>query len=484
MERHGRVLQGHAMSKVADPGRPRHVFCNRTLNMRSVRAIGFDMDYTLVHYDERAWEQEAYKHVRDKLLALGLPVSELRFDPELFTRGLILDTQLGNVVKANRFGYVTRASHGTELLAHEAQRAAYERTWVDLSDKRWVFLNTLFSLSEACVYGQLVDLLDAGRLPSIRGYDQLYALVRDTMNSAHLEGELKALIARDPDRFVILDPELALALLDLRNAGKALVLITNSEYDYSRAMMSYTLDRFLPEGMTWRDLFEIVIVQAGKPGFFERPAPMYEVVDERGLLKPHFGALKSGGVYFGGHARLVEQQLGLTGNELLYVGDHVYADVHVSSQILRWRTALILRELEVELAADDAFAAEARVLTTLMAEKELCEREQAQLRLSLQRDDSGYAEPLIAVGEAQRRLSALRDQMAQLDVRIAPLAKRASELSNQRWGPLMRAGADKSRLARQIERYADVYTSRVSNFLYLTPFGYLRAPRGSLPHDL
>jgi 5'-nucleotidase len=124
------------------------------------------------------------------------------------------------------------------------------------------------------------------------------------------------------------------------------------------------------------------------------------------------------------------------------------------------------------------------VLATLMAEKEQCEREQAQLRLSLQRDEAGYAEPLIALGEAQRRLSALRDHITQLDVRISPLAKRASELSNPRWGPLMRAGADKSRLARQIERYADVYTSRVSNFLYLTPFGYLRAPPGSLPHDL
>jgi 5'-nucleotidase len=39
----------------------------------------------------------------------------------------------------------------------------------------------------------------------------------------------------------------------------------------------------------------------------------------------------------------------------------------------------------------------------------------------------------------------------------------------------MRAGNDKSRLARQIERHADVYTSRVSNLLHLTPFGYLRA---------
>ena len=43
---------------------------------------------------------------------------------------------------------------------------------------------------------------------------------------------------------------------------------------------------------------------------------------------------------------------------------------------------------------------------------------------------------------------------------------------------------DKSHLARQIERYADVYTSRVSNLLALTPFVYLRSPRGSLPHDL
>ena len=47
----------------------------------------------------------------------------------------------------------------------------------------------------------------------------------------------------------------------------------------------------------------------------------------------------------------------------------------------------------------------------------------------------------------------------------------------------MRAGNDKSLFARQVERYADVYTSRVSNLRYETPFGYLRAARGSLPHD-
>jgi hypothetical protein len=48
---------------------------------------------------------------------------------------------------------------------------------------------------------------------------------------------------------------------------------------------------------------------------------------------------------------------------------------------------------------------------------------------------------------------------------------------------LLRSGNDKSHLARQIERSADVYTSRVSNFLYATPFAYLRSRRGSMPHD-
>jgi hypothetical protein len=47
----------------------------------------------------------------------------------------------------------------------------------------------------------------------------------------------------------------------------------------------------------------------------------------------------------------------------------------------------------------------------------------------------------------------------------------------------MRAGNDKSHMARQVERHADIYMSRVSNLMHATPFAYFRAPRGSLPHD-
>ena len=40
--------------------------------------------------------------------------------------------------------------------------------------------------------------------------------------------------------------------------GKTLLLITNSDYQYTDVMMSYCYDRFLPQGMRWRDLFDMV----------------------------------------------------------------------------------------------------------------------------------------------------------------------------------------------------------------------------------
>lgn len=467
----------------------RAVFCNRTLNMRSIRAVGFDMDYTLVHYHVPIWEARAYAHVRQRLGEQGLPVDGLAFQPGLFARGLILDIELGNVVKANRFGYVTQAAHGTRLLPHERQRAIYDQVWVDLSEKRWVFLNTLFSLSESCIYGQLVDLLDAGRLPAGTDYRGLYALVEEAMNAAHLEGALKAEIIADPAIFVDLDPLLAATLLDLKHAGKKLFLATNSEWHYTRAMMAYALDPWLAPrtgAASWRELFDLVIVKAKKPAFFEEQRPFAEV-DDDDSIRPQQGPLRREAVYCGGNAEAVQRYFGCAGSEILYVGDHVYADVHVSSQIRRWRTALVLRELERELRDEQQFAPRQRELDALMRQKERLDHEQATLRLLLQRREHGMAPPdgLDATNHAaQDRLRELRAEQEALDQRLVPLLRESSSLGHPVWGPSMRAGNDKSRLARQIERHADIYTSRVSNLVHLTPFGYLRGAHGSLPHDI
>jgi 5'-nucleotidase len=462
----------------------RRVFCNRTLNLRSIAAIGYDMDYTLVHYNVDEWERRAYQHIQRKLADQGWPVDGLEFDPTAVVRGLIIDTELGNLVKADRFGYVKQARHGTVPMDFDVQRTVYGRSFIDLAESRWVFLNTLFSLSEACMYGQLVDSLDQGNLPRVLGYQDVYEVIRASLDEAHVEGILKTEIIADPGRFVEPDPNVPLTLLDQRNAGKKLLLITNSEWAYTRAMMEYTFDPYLPDGLTWRDLFDLIIVAARKPGFFSSKHPFFEVINEEGLLRPVIGAPREGGTYLGGNAQAVEAFLGVSGDTILYVGDHMFADVHATKTLLRWRTALVVRELEVEIAAAEAFTDRQRHLSELMEQKEALEREQSRRRLALQRRRKRYGpQPDRSVKELEQAVAELRSRLKTLDQEIAPLAEAAGGVGNTNWGPLMRAGIDKSHMARQLERHADIYMSRVSNLMYSTPFAYFRSPRGSLPHD-
>ncbi|MFN0063082.1 MAG: HAD-IG family 5'-nucleotidase [Myxococcaceae bacterium] len=466
-------------------GSGRAIFCNRTLNLRAIRAIGYDMDYTLVHYRVEVWERRAYDLLRDKLAALGWPVQQLRFDPQSIIRGLVIDVERGNLLKANRFGFVKRAHHGTRPLEYDAMREAYERTIIDLSEPRWYFLNTLFSLSEGCLYAQLVDLVDQHALPGVLGYEDLFRRVRTLLDDLHLEGKLKAEIIADPKRFVFQDADTPLALLDQKHAGKKLLLITNSEWTYTLPMMAYTIDPHLPSGMTWRDLFEVVIVGARKPEFFTSNSPFFEVATPDGLLKPTTTQeLKAGAAYLGGSATQLEALLGLSGDELLYVGDHMFGDVRFTKSVLRWRTALVLRELEDEVEALESFVEAENQLAARMEEKEQLEAEQCQLRVLQQRRRDSYGPTDGPTpDEVTQKLAELRTRLTALDAELGPLAKAATELSNPTWGLLTRAGNDKSHLARQIERYADIYTSRVSNFLSTTPYAYLRSRRGSLPHD-
>ena len=120
-----------------------------------------------------------------------------------------------------------------------------------------------------------------------------------------------------------------------------------------------------------------------------------------------------------------------------------------------------------------------------MARKTELDDRLAQLRLARQRAQHRLRPRARRQGPRswRRRSESVNEESQELDAKIAPLAKASGEMGNPTWGPLMRAGNDKSLFARQVERYADIYTSRVSNFLAQTPFAYLRAARGSLPHD-
>lgn len=470
----------------------RGIFCSRTLNLRSISAIGYDMDYTLIHYNVKAWEGRAYDYCMGNLQSMGFPVDGLAFDPDLVIRGLVIDKEKGNLVKADRFGYVKRAMHGTRMLSTQDVSEMYGRELVDLrKENRWEFLNTLFSVSEAVAYMQMVERYDEGAIsaeicpPDYRG---LYKAVGKALFRAHVEGQLKSEIMSNPELFVEPDPELPLALLDQKEAGKKLLLITNSDYHYTDKMMKHSFNRFLPNDMGWRDLFDMVIISARKPEFFQMSHPLYEVVTGEGLMRPCFKARK-GGLYSGGSAQMVENSLDIHGDEILYVGDHIYTDVSQSKVHQLWRTALICRELEEEYSALIHSRDHRGALIELINQKEVVGDLFNQLRLALQRRNTGRpAQTLAATNmddqELTESMQKLLIVMQRLDEKIAPMLEADGELFNERWGFLSRAGLwDKSHLMRQIEKYADIYTSRVSNFLHYTPFMYFRSQEQTLAHD-
>jgi len=250
-------------------------------------------------------------------------------------------------------------------------------------------------------------------------------------------------------------------------------------------MMSYAYDRFLPEGMKWRDLFDMVIVQARKPDFFTGNMSLYEVVTADGLMRPVLDA-KKGGLFCGGSASMVEKALLVSGDEILYVGDHIYTDAALAKLNFRWRTALIIRELEREIESLALGKPHREKLKDFMHKKELLSDVFNQLRLARQRYMHGHHTMSSFDDEdnVNDTLAQLLMVMEALDAQIGPMLEQDGSHFNTRWGYLSRAGLnDKSQLCRQIEKYADIYTSRVSNFLRFTPFVYFRSPDQSLPHD-
>ena len=52
------------------------------------------------------------------------------------------------------------------------------------------------------------------------------------------------------------------------------------------------------------------------------------------------------------------------------------------------------------------------------------------------------------------------------------------------WGQLFKAGYQNSRFAHQVERFACLYTSKVNNLLYYSPYKSYRTSADVMPHDI
>jgi 5'-nucleotidase len=462
--------------------KPRRIFVNRDLPMSGTEWIGFDMDYTLAIYDQPQMDEISIRATVQKLIARGHPpeLADVRFDPLFPIRGLLIDKRFGHVLKMDRYKVVQRGYHGMRPLSKDEIRDLYQSKKIKPTTPRYHWIDTLYALSEAALYARLVDTLDAqGRRVD---YARLFNDVRECIDEAHADGTIKGQVLCDLPRFVEKDPGLAPTLHKFRSAGKKLFLLTNSSFSYTSRMMAHLLNGSMPEYPSWRQYFDVVVVDAKKPSFFQQKHPLVEIEGE---------------AYQGGNLRDLERLLGVTGDRILYVGDHIYGDILRSKKESSWRTAMIVKELEAEVASHEACAedlANADEIDAIRAKLEDDLRyHQARVKevtRQLEAHPEGASEGGPAGSLAAERtrwkkgVDRVRSLLRETDRQSALLRARVEARFHPHWGPLLKEASETSSFGDQVEQYACVYTSRVSNFLSYSPQQYFRSPRDLMAHEL
>ncbi len=175
------------------------------------------------------------------------------------------------------------------------------------------------------------------------------------------------------------------------------------------------------------------------------------------------------------------------------MGDHIYGDILKSKKTSLWRTCMIVQELEDEIRYTESRREQISRLSEIELLRARLDDEvnhrKAHLNVLERKLERGEAtgnerlkleeERRRAKGELDKLRKALKDATEIADT----LESDVEEGFNPYWGLMFKEGNENSRFGQQVEQYACVYTSRVSNLLFYSPMQYYRSPRDLMPHE-
>lgn len=452
------------------------VYANTYVNLGSAKVVGFDYDYTLVSYKpailhliyDLAKEQLVSKFKYPKEL-LDLP----GYDPNFAIRGLAVDLDNAWICMLTLRYRVSIAFFGRERVDPMIVRQTYRSETgsgilpPEERKKRLKPLNDLFSTAEACLLADVVQWFRSRNIP----FDPR-SVVTDVLGAitqAHVSGQLHRTVGHDLERYIEPDGQKLLQLLDrFRSAGKKLMLVSNSPFEFVNKGMVYVC------GEDWRSRFDVVVVSAGKPGFYTGTRPFREVSTRTGRIK--FKPITSSSadeVYCQGSIGELVRLMGWTkshptqdrpdidGSNIMYIGDSLFADLVDARRLYGWTTGAIIREVSHETAiqASRKWQTAWKVLQILT----LCGRECQTTFFS------PTADPCGAYSQADTKI------LDDLESLAADWRSYLDALLNPNFGSIFRASRDNgqtaqpSLFARCLQRHVDFYTSKVENLgLYST----------------
>ena len=473
------------------------IYVNRSLNMARIKSIGFDMDHTLVVYQRDAFENLAFTETLQKFIEAGYPneLASLSFDPNFVIRGLLVDRERGNLLKADEHKYVKKAFHGRLELDKKTRHETYNAQ--SFRAENFLSIDTFFALSEVQLFVEIVDYMRLNPKKIKREFREVYSDLRTFIDLSHADGSIKNKVLKNPETYFQRNKSRLVAIMRLKEGGKKTFLLTNSMWDYTDAVMTYSSSPYLKElGLThWLDLFDFVIVGAKKPGFFTGDFPFQKVDRETGQLHSYKGPFEPG-IYHGGNGYLFQSLTGQKGDEILYCGDHIYGDIIRSKEVFNWRTLLVVEELVDEFSRNIDPSTEWDEIKKIFQKRE--ELDEIVQKLSSQINTAKKNLKFFEEKKDARKVSAMSKNIGKLEAKLSEKVTEVTEIDKdlkdtlQRreirihplWGDFMRVGLEKSRFARQIENYACLYTADIGNLRFYSPFKRFRSPRDLMPHDL
>ena len=109
-----------------------NIFCNIELNMEQIKAIGFDMDFTLAQYTIE-FDLLAYNGAINKLIHYhNYPTilsNDLHYQRDISRRGCMIDKKRGNILKLDQHRYVRAVEHGLTPLSREERKSIYRESY-------------------------------------------------------------------------------------------------------------------------------------------------------------------------------------------------------------------------------------------------------------------------------------------------------------------------------------------------------------------
>ncbi|XP_033941920.1 5'-nucleotidase domain-containing protein 3 [Pseudochaenichthys georgianus] len=427
---------------------PDTIFANNEMSLRDTEVYGFDYDYTLAFYS-RNLHTLIFNIARDILITNHRYPEGLRdyeYIPNFAVRGLHYDVQKGLLMKIDAFHYIQSGTvyRGLDPVPDEEVIAMYEGCHVPLENMSDFYGKSshgqtmkqfmdIFSLPEMTLLSCVNDFFMRHNID----YEpvHLYKDVKEAIRDVHVKGIMYRAVEADIGKYICYGEQSHAVLKKLAEHGKKMFLITNSPFDFVDRGMNFIV------GKDWRDLFDIVIVQADKPGFFnDRRKPFRRVTDKGALLWDRIHKLEKGKIYKQGNLYEFLRLTGWGGSKVLYFGDHIYSDLADLTLKHGWRTGAIIPELrkEIKIMNTEEYM---HMMAWLQALTGLIEQ------MQVHRDPASQA-------VVEEWISEREDMRAQ-----------TKDIFNPQFGSLFRTYHNPTYFSRRLSRFADIYMPSISCLL-------------------